>query len=77
MESNSDNQLPFSDLVTLIRRGTVFDTINDLYVYQAKHVNVTVFQFHISEALIGNKLTVRYVKTHLLEPKAECQNQRC
>ena len=65
MDPRFDNQLPFSDFVTLVHKGTVFDGIEDLYVYRARHSNVVVFQFRVSE--FKNSLRINYVKTHLLE----------
>jgi len=49
MDPRFDNQLPFSDFVTLVQKGTVFDGIEDLYVYRARHSNIVVFQFRVSE----------------------------
>jgi len=57
--------LPFSDFVTLVQKGTVFDGIEDLYVYRARHSNVVVFRFRVSE--FKNSLRINYVSTHLLE----------
>ena len=65
MDPGLDSQLPFSDFVTLVQKGTVFDGIEDFYVYRARHSNIVVFQFRVSE--FKNSLRVNYVKTHLLE----------
>ena len=69
MDPGFDNQmaagLPFSDFVTLVQKGTVFDGIEDLYVYRARHSNIVVFQFRVSK--FRNSLRINYVKTHFLE----------
>ena len=69
MDPSFDNQMaagiPFSDFVTLVQKGTVFDGIEDFYVYRARHSNVVVFQFRVSE--FKNSYRINYVKTHLLE----------
>jgi len=49
MDPGLDSQLPFSDFVTLVQKGTVFDGIKDFYVYRARHSNIVVFQFRVSE----------------------------
>jgi hypothetical protein len=65
LDSQKAAGLPFSDFVTLVQKGTVFDGIEDLYVYRARHSNVVVYRFRVSE--FKNSLRINYVSTHLLD----------